>query len=446
MSEQQGDSEQQNDWRRDPVLWAIMALAAIFGLCYNGAILLGFGPDELRHMNYVKLLLDAHQLPRIESVQPYAETGGAHAFHPPLYYLILLPFYALTRWMPGESEWHVVRLASLALCLGALPLIYQIARRIGSVWFARLVVAQIALLPLWGMTAATINNDSAAFFAVTLFLWLLTVKYSDNPNRRALLWLGVVMGLGGLCKATALLCDGVGLILFLWARDGKNILKNKAAWQSMATVVFIGALIVSPWHIRSIFLYGSWTPLPPAAPTPFLPPPEAGKLVQMMHPQFPMLFAMANWRMFYTLWAQRDWLMQRVPDGPEEPFQRAVYLAFAAYTALAIMGAFINWQRERKTPDIKDRQILWPCYGAFIFTWLTVLQIALFMHWGWSEGGRYMIPAFSGLSLFLARGWRGLAGEKILPALTGIWFFIGLFLDGVSLYWLLTYLNPTFGK
>ncbi len=45
-------------------------------------------------MNYVKLLLDAHQLPRIESLNPYRETGDAHAFHPPLYYLILLPFYA----------------------------------------------------------------------------------------------------------------------------------------------------------------------------------------------------------------------------------------------------------------------------------------------------------------------------------------------------------------
>ena len=142
-------------------------------------------------MNYVKLLLDQHQLPVILSTNPYSETGGAHAFHPPLYYLLLLPFYALTRGALGENSWHFVRLISLILCLIPLPLIYQIARRVGSQWFARLVVAQIALLPMWGMTAATINNDSATFCAVTVFLWLLTVKFSDNLDRRACLWLGV---------------------------------------------------------------------------------------------------------------------------------------------------------------------------------------------------------------------------------------------------------------
>jgi len=439
----------------DRVLLMMLALAAVIGLLYNGAILIGFGPDEARHINYVKLLLDEHRLPRIESVNPYVETGGAHAFHPPLYYLILLPFYALSRGVLGENAWHLVRLISLALCLGALPMIYQIARRIGSVWFARLVVAQIALLPIWGMTAATINNDSAAFFAVTLFLWLLTVKFNDL-DRRACWWLGVAMGLGGLCKATALLCDGAALLLFLLARDGKAILENKAAWRSALMVLLVGAVIVSPWHIRSMLLYHTWTPLPqsapllvfpppPAMPTRGLPPPSAGKLMFMAHPDFPAVFAIANWRMFYTLWSQRDWLWQRVPDGPLEPTQSAIYLALAAYTLLAAIGALLGWQRAKNSPDEAARPVLWPCYGAFVLTWLTVLEVALFMHWGWSEGGRYLLPALCGFSLFLARGWRGLAGEKILPALTWFWLAAGLALNGLSLYWLLAYLNPTFG-
>lgn len=442
-------SEQETNWRRDKVLLAIMVLAAAIGVAYNFAVLLGFGPDEARHMNYVKLLLDAHQLPVIEKADPYQETAGAHAFHPPLYYLALLPFYALFRGLPGETEWHLVRLVSLVLCLIPLPLIYQIARRVGSLWFARLAVAQVALLPIWGMTAATINNDSATFCAVTVFLWLLLVKFEGKFDRKfdrkACLWLGVAMGIGGLCKATALLCDGVALLLFFAAQDGKNALKSKAVWQSALTVLFIGALIVSPWHIRSMMLYGTWTPLPQSAPVPALPSPSAGKLVQMMHENFPMIFALANWRLFYTLWAQRDWLMQRTPDGPVEPVQGAVYLFFAAYLFFAMAGTFLGWLRSGITKDEKLKSILWPCYGAFLFTWLTVIQVALFMHWGWSEGGRYLFPAFCGFSLFLARGWQGLAGEKILRPLTGLWFVIGLALNGMSLYWLLAYLNPTFG-
>lgn len=433
-----------SEWRRDKTFLVIISLATLFALAYNFAILLGLGPDEQRHINYVKLLLEQRQLPEILSAQPYSETAGAHAFHPPLYYLVLLPFYALFRGLPGENEWHLLRLISLVLCLIPLPLIYQIARQVGSQNFARLVVAQIALLPMWGMTAATINNDSATFCAVTIFLWLLLVKFKDNLDKRACLWLGLAMGLGGLCKATALLCDGAALLLFLLVRDGKGSLKNKVVWQSALTVLLIGIVIVSPWHIRSMLLYGTWTPLPQAAPTPFLPAPEAGKLVQMMHPNFPMLFALANWRMFYTLWAQRDWLMQRQPDGPVEPVQGALYLFFAAYALAAAIGIVLRWRREKHLPN-EARLTLWPCYGAFVLTWLTVLQVALFMHWGWSEGGRYLLPAFVGFSLFLARGFEGLTGEKGLSALTNFWFVFGIVLNGLSLWWLLSYLNPTFG-
>ncbi|HEY0074456.1 MAG TPA: hypothetical protein VGB77_10160, partial [Abditibacteriaceae bacterium] len=102
-----------NDWRRDKTFLVVISLATLFALAYNFAILLGFGPDEQRHINYVKLLLEQRQLPVILSAQPYSETAGAHAFHPPLYYLVLLPFYALFRGLSGESEWHLLRLVSL---------------------------------------------------------------------------------------------------------------------------------------------------------------------------------------------------------------------------------------------------------------------------------------------------------------------------------------------
>jgi hypothetical protein len=111
---------------------------------------------------------------------------------------------------------------------------------------------------------------------------------------------------------------------------------------------------------------------------------------------------------------------------------------------VAIIGAFLQWRQPRNETKA-SRQILWPCYGAFLFTWLTVLQVALFMHWGWSEGGRYLFPAFIGFSLFLARGYLRLLGEKGTQLLTLSWFSLGISLNALSLWWLLSYLNPTFG-
>src|SRR3712207_8432281 len=71
-------------------------------------------------------------------------------------------------------------------------------------------------------------------------------------------------------------------------------------------------------HLRSFALYGTFTPLPPAMPSPFLPDPKNGMLVMMMHQNFPALFAIANWSMFYTLWSQKDWLLGRSEEHTSE--------------------------------------------------------------------------------------------------------------------------------
>jgi len=80
-----------------------------------------------------------------------------------------------------------------------------------------------------------------------------------------------------------------------------------------------------------------------------------------------------------------------------------------------------------------------------VITYFACLQNALFVHWGQHEGGRYLIPVFSGLSIFLARGWRGLVGAQRIPILTACWCAALVLLNGLTIYWLLHYLNPTFG-
>ena len=452
-----------------------MLAAALLGLIYNAVILLGYGPDEGRHMNYVRLLLDEQRLPAILSREPYAEYRDAHAFHPPLYYLILLPFYALLRGLPGEIEWHVVRFITLLICLAALPLIYQIAQRAsgGNVGenkvTARLVVAQIALLPMFGMTSSIINNDSATLLAVTVFLWLLVVKYPDDRSLKSALILGIVWGLGTLIKGTALLCDGVALILYLLAQDGWAALRSPRSWSRLATAVLPLLAIAGWWHLRSWNLYGEWTPLPPAMPPP-LPSRDNGLLIVLLHPNFLPLFGLANFGIFNpagaptmnlsginltvpvgiwaTLWAQLDW----IPKALRLPLFSGLF----AYCAGAAMG-LVRRRMQRGAPPptgstpatstaaTATRIALWTSYGTFFVNWLTILQVAIFWHWGWAEGGRYLLPAFIGFSIFLARGWRGLIGIKRMPAMTVAWSIFCVALNAVAVYWLLSYLNPTFG-
>jgi hypothetical protein len=360
--------------RSDRVFWWILGVAGVFSLAYNGVILIGFGPDETRHMNYITLLLDAGRLPVIENADPqnYRETAGAHAFHPPLYYAILLPFYAAFRALPGDLAWHLTRAASSLFCLASLPLLYQIAFVASNERrdIARLVAATVAFVPIWGMTAGIINNDAPALFFTSLFLWLLLVRFAGKLDVRKALILGVVLGLGGLCKATTLLCGGGALLLAIWAQRKTDAPIPKVAWLTLAT----GALLVAPWHARSFNLYGTRTPLPPAAP--WFSPPLRG-LELWLHPDFPAIFARCNVSLFTTLWSQRDWLWQRQTRtiGEYETPQLIIYSVLALFCALAILG----YGRKSKldSPDshaAKTARLA--SYGAFVLTWLTVLQVA----------------------------------------------------------------------
>ena len=450
-------ADRSDNWRRDRVFWLILGVACALALAYNWAIIVGLGPDEGRHMNYVKLLLDQHRLPVIENADPshYRETANAHAFHPPLYHLLLLPFYALFRGLPDASAWHLVRAVSSLFCLASLPLLYEIAlagSRDRTV--TRLTVATVALVPIFGMTAGIINNDAAALFFTSLFLYLLTVRFAARRDLKSALILGVVLGLGGLCKATVLLCGGGALLIALaWRGEWKTA----RGWREVGVTLGTGALLVSPWHIRSLRLYGTWTPLPPAAP--WFNPPLHG-LELLLHPDFPALLALCNISLFNTLWSQRDWLLQSqtLPIGQYQAPQLFIYRVLAAFCALALAGHLLRL-RKPDPADAADassaqsrpasgqaltaRRV---SYGAFVLVWLTVLQVALSLHQGWAEGGRYLLPALGGFALWIARGFSKLVPTpRALQVLGALWCGGLLALNGVALYWIVTYLNPTYG-
>ena len=442
-------------WRRDRFLWLICALTFGLALAYNFAIMPGFGPDEPRHLAYVRLLWEEHALPRVISMQPYSEYRGAHAFHPPLYYALLLPFYAVGQTMSEANLTHWLRFWSGLTCVMMLPLLYDVALVAArdNRWAARLALGMLALLPMFGMTAGTINNDAGAFWFVSLFLWLLLFKWAGEFGWKRAALLGLVLGAGGLCKATALAVGLVAIVIWaaVWARDQKNAARY-AGLAAVAAVV--GAFIVAPWHARSMALYGTWNPLPPAAPWGQLPPQSLGKIMALVHPDFPGIFLQSNFGIFATLWSQRDWLGQKVvpPTGfppPWQPLQLAIVLTFAALATLACVGHL----RARKTKiaedaefDARSQAAYFAPLAAFGAVWLTVLQVALFLHQGWAEGGRYLFPILIGFTVFLAVGLGQLfarPGALRAVALACLLFVFSL--DALSLFWLVSYLNPTFG-
>jgi 4-amino-4-deoxy-L-arabinose transferase-like glycosyltransferase len=452
------------EWRGDRALWTIIGLAALLGLIYNAVMLPGFGPDEPRHFHYVRLLFSEHRLPFMDAAGH--EYGGAHSYHPPLYYFFQLPFYAAASVLPAAAAYHVMRLGSLLLCLLALPLAYQVAWRAGggSRDVARLATAQIALLPLFGMAEGVINNDGATILASIGFVWLLAVKFPEARDVRSALCIGAALGLGALCKGSVILADLAALAVYFvlqsrrqksLIQSGENAARGESKWQNSgrwAIAAAVGFAIAAPWYGRNVALYGHWQPIPMGFSNPALPRPETGVLTMMMHDNFPPLFAYANWGIFYTLWSQKDWI--------PETIRTTIYLLLLAYCLAALSGC-IKARRQRKpghsvisqtksveTPTISDfsaSMAIYTSLAGFVFTWFSCLYIALFVHWGQAEGGRYLLPSFLGLSVALSLGWRAWLSPRRFQSLTTAWCAAMLLLNAVAVYWLLAYLNPTYG-
>lgn len=426
-------------------LWlCVLGLAALLGLIHNYAVLVGYGPDEVRHMKFVTLMLDQHRLPLI--LPDGTEYAGAHPLHPPYYYALLLPIIALFRGLPGDMEWHIARLVSLALCLGALAMLRQIALVAGADKphsaraFALFVVVGVGLLPIFGMTAGTINNDSAMLFTVTWFLWLLAVKYPRDESFKAAIVLGLVFGLGGGSKATALLCDGVALVAYLWAQGGFRGLFAPRTLARFATVVGVAILVCGWWYARNQMLYGRLTPIATGyspADLGWLPAASQGLLVQMMHPNFPGLLGRAVAGIFDSMWSQKDW----VPPTLHAP----IYWTLFGFTIAGLLGLL----RAKKTAlpagdeaDLPHRIALWSGGAALVVNAAACVFFALFVHWGWFEGGRYLLASLGGLMLLLAWGWRSLLGEKLFNVAPFILALILLSLNVLTLFHLISVLNP----
>lgn len=473
--------------RRDSVLWTLLGVCALLALAYNFAIALGYAPDEPRHMNYVRLLWDEHTLPFL--LPDGSEYHGAHSLHPPLYYAFLSPLFAVSRALLGEQGWHVVRLLSAALCLIALWLLFEVARTLGNRWLALLATAQVGLLPIWGMTAGAINNDGASLLAQSALLWLLAVRFSRDRSGRSALILGLALGLGALCKATNIVCGGVafGLYLVLQAGGLRAALRSGQTWKRLGAAICVALLVCGAWYARSIHLYGQLTPIESGYTHPALgAAPRFGALTILMHPAFLPLLGTALWGIFYSMWAQKDW----IPEIVRTP----IYASLALYCLVASLGNLrrsgfqseaedatdaakttpqtnlasnankradanltpettiaqnVNTRADAsQTPDdeLVARIALWCSLGAFIVNVAACAAIAVFKHWGWAEGGRYLLPSLGGASLWAARGWRGLLGERRLPVVFWTWCALLLALNGVALYWLVAFLNPTYVK
>lgn len=255
--------------------------------------------DATRHYAVVKYMADTGRLPVQEPGE--AQRHWSHEGNqPPLYYAMAA---ALTAWIdtgawddvfwynphtsvgvplrhdnenmtihgPWEAfPWqgytlavYLIRAMSLAMGMVTVAFTYRIGMRLfrGRQDLAVLVMAVAAFTPMFIAISAAVNNDNAVIMFCTVATWVLVLMAVEGVTWPRVLWLGVLIGLGGLSKLYALgMLPLAGLVL-LW--QGWRQQRWRQIIIQGLVLGGVVALIAGWFYLRNVWLYGDPLALEP---------------------------------------------------------------------------------------------------------------------------------------------------------------------------------------
>ncbi len=207
-----------------------------------------YAPDERPHFEYVKYLAEQHSL-------PVSTTATDEYFQPPLYYLLLTPFYSLAHALSLRDSITVRILRAFSILLWGITVLLAFkfleCLSVDDAFVKIFVVGMIALLPTFTFLSSVINNDNLILPIGAAILWLLV---RPEPSLKNSALIGILLGLGLLTKLTAIVyAPLIALTLLMrFRKTGAPLVLLHLA------LSIIPALIIwSPWALRAWGLYGS---------------------------------------------------------------------------------------------------------------------------------------------------------------------------------------------
>lgn len=385
-------------------------------------------PDEPAHYNYIRHLADGRGLPVLQPGdydQAYLSRLTSERFpaalpvdalryeshQPPLYYLLLTPFYLAAGDSPVPTRVAFLRLSAALLGLPLLALAYGAARLVAPA-LALPAVAFVALLPQHLASLASVNNDVLGEIGVTAVLYAVlrmerTAPSSSaqskiqHPTSKMVIALGCLAGAVLLAKTTAY----VGLALIplglLLSSSGPLGGRLRHAARLTLLVALVGVALSGWLFARNMIEYG-WND-----------PTGQGRHDQVVAGQ--PAYAGFGWEAasyflvvtFRSFWAQIGWMAV--------PADERTYALLALVSGAAALGLAVYARRAARGSAVEVRAsgrglgllglTLALVAGALVAYNLRFIQ----------PQGRYLFPALLPLGLFFALGLTGWAGQRLAP-------------------------------
>ena len=391
--------------------WPLLLILACYlfvGGLYAAQVPAWQAPDEPAHYNYIRQLAEGHlpimaagdydqaYLDEIREArfdpQYSVEQIEYEDWQPPLYYLLLTPIFLLS-----NGSLLMLRFTSLLIGAGVIFLAYQIARLLfpQAEWVAWSTAVFVAFIPQHVAMLASVNNDSLSelFIALLLYMTLRWVTRTGirkaEDDRRWLVGLGLVLGLGFLTKATVyLMAPVLGIVLL-----GQY-------WRAWPRLFQAGILLFAPafllgaiWWVRNVVVYGGLDALGKAAH-------DAVVVGQPRTTEWITLYGLDGTiqRFFQTtfnsFWGQFGWMAV--------PMRVEVYWLLLALSGTAVLGLLLYRFTTTQIP-VQFRSRL-----PVLILWLVFL-LTLAIHVGYNvtfvqHQGRYLFPALIPISLGFSLG------------------------------------------
>ena len=397
------------------ILLVILGVYLVLGAAYATQTPAWQAPDEPAHYNYIRYLVEARSLPVLhpgDYDQAYNETFTQSPQHiaslpidplryenyaPPFYYMLAAPVYALSSGWYGAIRLFTVLLGALlvvvAYLIGAEVFPQQLPIVLGGAAFVAFVPQHLAIL-------SAINNDvlSELLIALTVLQCLRLLRASAITSR-LMIFLGLTLGFGLLTKATfyytAIPIAFVTIILL--AR--RHVLR----FTHYALLVCLALLVVAPWWLRNMSVYGGLDALGLARHNTIVvgQPTTAEWISTYGVGGVLQRFLTTTYRSF---WGQFGWMAV--------PMQDRDYALLGMLSLGAVIG-LAWWSLERMKRPSSQALILWLwvllTIGGYLYYNVTFVQ----------HQGRYLFPALIPNGLGFAIGWWQIL-EKIKRALARV--------------------------
>lgn len=452
-------------------LLAILAAYLFVGALYAIFVPPWQAPDEPAHYNVVRQMAagvwpvikagdyDQAYLDEIRGAQfapPYRIDDIEYEdWQPPLYYLLLTPVFRLT-----HGSLLALRLASLLLGGGVVLLAYAVARELWPAqrWIAWTTAVFVAFLPQHLHIMASVNNDALAELLIAALL-LALLRWTRMPlagwqkpaERRYLLVIGLLLGLGLLTKLTVYLMLPVAGAALLWRVWGRWDDLFPAGVLLFAPALLLGATL---WG-RNLLVYSGFDPLAMAAH-------DAVVVGQPRTAEWVALFGLSETvsrflrTTFISFWGQFGWMAV-----PLLAFFRPLLLLsvlaaaglllavvrgapkLARETAAAASPQAVSTNPAPAAPQKMPARLLRPLLLLLVF--LLTLGVHVYYNLTFVQHqGRYLFPALIPIGIGVAVGlgtwWRLLPWLRERPWLLPLG--LGLGLAALDVYALFRFIVP----